>query len=250
MLPSLLIAVAAFRRDGKAAGEAMADGFDRRIVTLLAFGPAVCVVLLSVVTGRDPISMWGYPLWLFIGLWIVIEVPYASVTRVGHVAVVWAAVVGVYVTGFIVHYDVRPRFQKRYTTELYPGDRVADEMSRRFRSLTGEPLTYVIARMWEGGNISHYAPTHPRVLIDGSPKRAPWIDLGDLRAHGALVVWDAAFSETMPLRFRAVAEDAEVQPTLTLPMRLGSLPSRIGWALLRPRPAVAGSPSIQAKALP
>jgi hypothetical protein len=65
-----------------------------------------------------------------------------------------------------------------------------------------------------------------------------------------MVVWDAHFSETMPPKFRAIAEDAEVQPILTLPMRLGSLPSRIGWALLRPRPAVAGASGMQAKAPP
>jgi 4-amino-4-deoxy-L-arabinose transferase-like glycosyltransferase len=250
LLPSLLIAAASFRRDGRAAGEPMPDAFDRRLVTLLAFGPAACVVLLSIVTGRDPIAMWGYPLWLFIGLWIVIQAPHVSVTRAGRVVTVWAAVIAVYVSGFVVHYDIRPRFQERYTTELYPGDQLAEEMSRRFLALTGQPLAYVIAKMWEGGNISHYAPTHPRVLIDGSPRRAPWIDLGDMYARGAVVVWDPNFSKTMPPKFRAVAEDAEIQPPLTLPMRLGRHSVQIGWALLRPRPVVAATPGAQAKAPP
>ncbi len=43
--------------------------------------------------------------------------------------------------------------------------------------------------MWDGGNVGHYAPERPRVLIDGNPRRAPWIDLGDLRSKGAVVVW-------------------------------------------------------------
>ena len=46
---------------------------------------------------------------------------------------------------------------------------------------TGKPLVYVIGTMWDGGNVEHYAPSHPRVLIDGKPARAPWIDLGDLQ---------------------------------------------------------------------
>ena len=74
---------------------------------------------------------------------------------------------------------------------MYPGERLGAEMSRRYRAMTGQPLAYVIGPMWEGGNIAHYAPEHPRVLIDGSPARAPWIDLGDLRARGAVVVWPA-----------------------------------------------------------
>ena len=249
LLPSLLIAAAAFGRDRRA-GDAAPDACDRRIGTLLAFGPAASLVLLSIVTGRDPVAMWAYPLWLFVGLWIVIYAPHLSIMRAGSVVMAWGVVFTVHVIAFVVHYDVRPRFQKRYTTELYPGNLLADEMSRRFRALTGQPLAYVIAPMWEGGNISHYAPTHPRVLIDGSPRRAPWIDLGDLRARGAMVVWDANFSEAMPPKFRAIAEDAEAQPILPLPLRLGSLPSRTGWALLRPRPAGAGASGMQAKAPP
>jgi hypothetical protein len=34
-------------------------------------------------------------------------------------------------------------------------------MSRRFRTITGQPLAYVIGENWDGGNISHYAPEHP-----------------------------------------------------------------------------------------
>src|SRR5262249_32160836 len=45
-----------------------ADAFDRRIVTLLAFGPAAATVAMSAVSGRGAIAMWGYPLWLFLGL--------------------------------------------------------------------------------------------------------------------------------------------------------------------------------------
>jgi hypothetical protein len=69
-------------------------------------------------------------------------------------------------------------------------------------------------------------------------------------ARGAVVVWDPNFSKTMPPKFRAVAEYAEIQPPLTLPMRLGRHSVQIGWALLRPRPVVAATPGAQAKAPP
>ena len=107
--------------------------------------------------------------------------------------------------------------------------------------MTGQPLAYVIGRMWDGGNISHYAPEHPRVLIDGSPARAPWIDLGDLRARGAAVVWTDGDPGRLPAAYRAIAEDAELQPPFTLPFRLGTQTLTVGWALLRPRPVVAGA---------
>ena len=103
--------------------------------------------------------------------------------------------------------------------------------------------------MWEGGNIAHYAPDHPRVLIDGSPARAPWIDLGDLRARGAIVVWPAGDPNVLPPSYRAIAEDAEIQPGFTLPMHRSGLTAAFGWAVLRPRPVVAGGPQLTASVL-
>jgi hypothetical protein len=218
------------------------DAFDRRIVTLLAFGPALTVVLLSIATGRDVVSMWGYPLWLFTGLWLVMQVPRPNALMLKRIVVLWGVVFTVYTAAFVVHFGIRPRLQLRWTTELFPGDRLGDEISRRFRVMTGQPLTYVIAGMWLGGNVGHYAPEHPRTLIDGSPARAPWIDLGDLRARGAIVLWHAEESPGgMPRAYRGIAGEAEVQPPFTLPMRMGQGSVSFGWAVLRPRPVVAGA---------
>ena len=67
--------------------------------------------------------------------------------------------------------------------------RWAARLTQRFRDATGAPLRYVIGTMWDGGNLAHYSPDQPQVLIDGAPARAPWIDLADLRKKGAVVVW-------------------------------------------------------------
>jgi len=65
--------------------------------------------------------------------------------------------------------------------------------------------------MWDGGNVAHYASEHPRVLIDGKPARAPWIDLADLKARGAVVVWTAGDLHVLPPELRTIAADAAVQ---------------------------------------
>ena len=122
---------------------------------------------------------------------------------------------------------------------FYPGDRLADELSRGFRAATGRPLAYVIGGMWDGGNVAHYAREQPRVLIDGNPRRAPWIDLGDLRSKGAVVVWTAGDPAVIPPALRAIAADAQVQPPLKLPYRRGDHILNVGWAILRPQPAFA-----------
>jgi len=260
LLPALIIAAAVVwpRRDGaddKDSVAAQADAFDRRIVTLLAFGPAAATVAISAISGRGAIAMWGYPLWLFLGLWIVLYARTAMTrARLGRIAAVWVSVFVLFAIVFAATYSVLPAIDHRYRAVFYPGDRLADELARRFRAATGRPLTYVVGTMWDGGNVAHYAAEQPRVLIDGDWRRAPWIDLGDLRSKGAVVVWtgsavagdvgrlkEAGFDPTvMPLGLRAIAGDAQIQPPFTLPFRRGDRVLSVGWAILRPQPAFAG----------
>src|SRR5262249_9831262 len=197
---------------------------------------------LSTISGRGTIAMWGYPLWLFLGLWIVLAARAAlDPVRLGRVAGAWAAVFALFALAFVVSYAVLPPIDHRYRAVFYPGDRLADELSRRFRAATGPPLAYVIGSMWDGGNVAHYAREQPRVLIDGKPRRAPWIDLGDLRSKGAVVLWTDGDPDVMPLDLRMIGGDAQVQPPFTLPFRRGDHVLTVGWAILRPRPAFAGS---------
>src|SRR5580704_7583109 len=195
LIPSLLIAAPLFFPRVRDGGRpvANADDFDRRIVTWLAFGPIATVLALSAVSGRGTVAMWGYPLWLFLGVWLVLAAQrILDRVQLGRIIAIWATVFSCLALAFIVNYAVLPNFDHRYRAVFFPGDDLAHELSDRFRAVTGKAPVYVIGTMWAGGNVSHYAPSHPAVLIDGKPARAPWIDLTDLKARGALVVWTAS----------------------------------------------------------
>ena len=244
ILPALIIALPlVFPRGERAKGAA--DDFDKRIVTLLAFGPALTVVVMSFVSGRGTIAMWGHPLWMYLGLWIVL-VPGAAIDRLRFVkvATTWAIVFTIFAAVFFASYAIMPLYDGRYRAVFFPGDKLGAELSTRYRALTQRPLSYVIGSMWVGGNAAHYSPDHPQVLIDGRPSRAPWIDLGDMLAKGAVIIWTSGDGDvrTLPPAFRSVAEYAEVQEPFTLPYRRGQGEVQFGWAVLRPRPAVAALP--------
>ena len=243
LIPALLIAAALVwpkARDEAPTTPSTADAFDRRIVTLLAFGPAATTVALSAISGRGTIAMWGYPLWLFLGLWMVLHAPRVlEPARLARIGALWAAVFVLFAVVFAVSYSVLPAIDHRYRAVFFPGDRLADELALRYRAATGRPLVYVVGSMWEGGNVAHYASEQPRVLIDGDPRRAPWIDLGDLRSKGAVVVWTDGDPAVMPIALRTLAGDAQVQPPFTLPYRRGDGAVTVGWAILRPQPAFA-----------
>jgi len=234
LLPALAIA-APLRWPRPAAAAPKIDDFDRRIVTLLAFAPAATLIALSAVTGRGLVAMWGYPLWLFLGLWIVMTIGSAiDRRRLARVVAVWAAVFVGFAAVFIADYTILPKIDRRYRAAFFPGDRLAAEIDDRFRAATGAPLDYVVASMWVGGNVAHYSADRPRVLIDGSPARAPWIDLGDLKARGAAVVWVVGDRTIVPQEYRAVAAGVQIGAPFTLPARNGIGEVEVGWAILPP----------------
>lgn len=238
MFPAALIASPLFMKHRPRPMRDMVEDFDNRILTLLAFGPAATVLTFSAITGRGLIPMWGYPLWLFLGLWLVMFAR-ERVALFPRIFSLWVIVSVCFMIAFVVDYTVIPHFKHQFRASNFPGQILAQEISQRYRAKTGRPLAYVIANLWDGGNIAHYAPERPRVLIDGKPERVPWIDLADLRAKGAVVVWVGQEPQTkLPPEFHAVAKNAEVQENFKLRF-LGSDSKRIevfGWAIVPPQP--------------
>src|SRR6266566_1618632 len=120
LLPVLAVAAAVIwpqpkGEDAAMPGAAKADAFDRRIVTLLAFGPAAMTVVVSAFSGRGAIAMWGYPLWLFLGLWIVLYARTAlEPARLRRIAAVWASVFALFAIVFAASYSILPAIDHRY----------------------------------------------------------------------------------------------------------------------------------------
>jgi 4-amino-4-deoxy-L-arabinose transferase-like glycosyltransferase len=237
LVPALLIGAPLLWPPAREGGApSAADAYDRRIVTVLAFGPLATVLALSTLSGRGTVAMWGYPLFLFLGLSIVLAARTGlSPPRAARVLLLWALAFTGFAIAFVVNYAVQPSYDGRYRAVLYPGEPLGAAMSQRFRAATGQPLAYVIAGMWDGGNVAHYAREQPRVLIDGDPRRAPWIDLAGLNRRGALVLWTEGDRTVLPAAYRAVAARAQVQPPLSLPFLLGPLRLDVGWAILPPQ---------------
>jgi hypothetical protein len=73
------------------------------------------------------------------------------------------------------------------------------------------------------------------VLIDGQPRRAPWIDLNDLRSRGAVIVWTDSDPHVLPQNFAAVAPGAEVGTPFDVPAHRDNGTLHVGWAILRPQ---------------
>src|SRR5499427_93213 len=110
LLPTIIIALPLLRRPYER-DATPADDYDRRILALLAFGPAVTLIAASALSGRGLVAMWGYPLWLFLGPWLVVSVS-SRIDRasLAWVAGVWGTVTAFYALTFVSQYAVLPYF--------------------------------------------------------------------------------------------------------------------------------------------
>ena len=145
-------------------------------MTLLVFGPALTLLVLSLVTGRGTQAMWGFPLWLFLGLWFVLFARAAlDRSRLALVGVLWAVVFILSAAGFAADYLVLPNYDHRYRAAFFPGDLLSAAITQRYEQATGHRPAYIIASMWDGGNVAHYSNEHPqpRVLMDRSRAARP-----------------------------------------------------------------------------
>src|SRR5271154_3025385 len=107
-LPSLFIAAMLVWPRPKTAlisSPPVIDAFDRRIVTLIAFGPGLAMIALTAASGRGTFAMWGYPLWLFVGLWIVMAAGVRiDAARMQRIVAAWVAVFALFALVFIANY--------------------------------------------------------------------------------------------------------------------------------------------------
>ena len=84
------------------------------------------------------------------------------------------------------------------------------------------------------------SPQRPRLLIDGSYERAPWVTEADIRQKGAIVVWwltDVAGTPPAHIRERFPDLVPEVPRAFERAVQGRLSLMRVGWAMIRPETA-------------
>ena len=234
----LAVGAAAWRRGlpDAARPDALA-AFDRRYLATVALGPCVTLLAMSLATGRFLVALWGYPLWCFVGLFLVARLrPALDAPAMRRFAVVAGGTAVVMAGAFIVSNAVLPAFDHRYRATQFPGQAVAVAVNRAWREATGQPLAYAIGPMWLAGNVAAFAPDRPRAFVDADAHLHPWIDIADVARRGGVVLYWADIPDARPPAAPPSLAGAEPQPPLELDLigRPGDR-VRIGYAILRPR---------------
>jgi 4-amino-4-deoxy-L-arabinose transferase-like glycosyltransferase len=241
LLPAIGLLALLYAR-GRPAQRPPADApaaFNRRYVTALALGPFAVTTFVAAVLGRAPVAMWGYPLWSFAPLAVLIWLgPVTDIRRLRGFA---SGAIFILLLGPVSYAAVEifePFVRDRPKATQFPGEVTAAIITREWRDKFGTPLSYVGGTEFAVNNVAVYSSDRPHVVVHGDPTLAPWIDMQDLRRRGAVLVWEEGLAGADLDRWRATFSELDVQPTLVLARQTlhPVKPARIVYAFVPPRP--------------
>jgi hypothetical protein len=139
---------------------------------------------------------------------------------------------------------LEPLWRDRPKATQFPGELLAQTVTRQWRDATGTPLDYVGgadfgssgAGEFAANTVAVYSPDRPHVLVHGDFALSPWIDRADLERRGIVLLWEGF--DGLPEDLKAAFPRAELQPPLTLPRQtlVGRKPATVNSAWVRPRP--------------
>ena len=225
-LPALIVlAVVLLPRRHDSVRPASDEGFARRFVTVLTFAPFAVATVLTAAAGRAPVAMWGYPFWSLLPLTAILW--FGPVTDPQRLRAFAFGFLIIFVAGPAVFAGLHiadQYWRERPKATEFPGQALAEHVTRAWRAKTGTPLPYVAGTEFAANSVAVYSPDRPHVVAHGRPQISLWIDMADLRKRGVVVLWEdelpAAHVEEWRKTFGAQGEPAK----LVLP-RLTSRPS-------------------------
>jgi 4-amino-4-deoxy-L-arabinose transferase-like glycosyltransferase len=244
LLPAIALVALLYGYGGRAhvAGAAPGDlpAFNRRYASALALGPFAITTIIAAVLGRLPVAMWGYPLWSFapiaVLIWFAPAPEPAQLRRFAQGAI---AVFVAFPLAYAAIELFEPFVRDRPKATQFPGVALAQEITRQWHARYNTPLAYVGGTEFVSNNVAVYSQDRPHVVVHGDPGISPWIDMSALRQHGAVLVWEGDNPAPGLDAWRATFGSLDVQPTLVLPRQTlhPVQPARINYAFVPPQPA-------------
>jgi 4-amino-4-deoxy-L-arabinose transferase-like glycosyltransferase len=164
--------------------------FAGRYVTMLALGPFLFVTAVSIVAGRLPVLMWGYPLWSFLPLALVIWLgdltdrarlrPFAA-----WFLILFFAMPVLYITVSIVD-----SLRGKAKATDFPGRLIAEQLTEIWHAKVNRPLSFVMGDELAANNVAVFSRDRPHVIFLGWPEHSPWSTREEMVRSGVLFVWD------------------------------------------------------------
>ena len=185
-LPSIA-AVLVFRRSCRR----VADRFGRAFMWCAGAGPFVLSFLFSLLTGGDVLTSWLTPYFVFAAPLLVAEYRPLPGKRQFRLFVGIFILTLVLTTAFFAYEYLirRPYLKNNGGFNVYPGRKIAAELTKRWHERFRRPVPYVIGNRTASCYMIYHSPDRPRTFFDHDTALAPFIDPVDVAKRGAVVIW-------------------------------------------------------------
>lgn len=169
--------------------------FDRDFLLYIGLGPTILTAILSILFGITLRAGWGMPLQ---SLWGLLLIAYWQPVITQKRLYTFLAIIYSMITLLSISYVVSLVKSPDPSSANFPGKEIASTITQQWHNTYHTKLDYVAGSRWVGGNIGFYSSDQPAVFIEWNKKRAPWIDVDDLRKKGGIFIWNLSKNESMP----------------------------------------------------
>ncbi len=220
-----LISFAAIWRSLKGLVKRQTTSYFRNYLSIVVLGPILIYVVLAAVTGSNIRSMWGGPLFSFFGVLLIElskdargEFQYTPKVRKGVRNCLIAA--SVMLIGLFCRNALSPVIRDDFSRVHFPGQAVADEVHRRWKSRVNEPLTIVGGELFSAGCVAIYSSDHLDVYTAVSAEINPWLNDEKVAQRGGVFLWNIGdWGNEPPQHWLDRFEGATVMEPIELPAR-------------------------------
>ena len=217
-----------------------APSFAKTVVLLATLVPVLSVCVLSVFFAVPMTYAAAAPLLILVGLGVILFAgAHIRLHRQRVLSAVWIAMligtpVAVALGLLITPWTVAADF-----AVLQPANAIGRSFTDTFTRRTGAPLS-IVAGDPRLAALVELQPARPEVFLSDAPSHSPWIDAGDIKKRGAVVLWlatDALGTPPAEITQRFPGVTAETPRVFERRVEGRLAPLRIGWALIRPENA-------------
>lgn len=192
--PALLLCLLLLIKNSRSEKSSM-DRFNRDFLLCIGLGPFLLTLLLSILFGIKLRAGWGMPLQ---SLWGIILVAWLQPMLTKKRMLIFMTSIYSMISILVIAYIISLVNSPDESSANFPGKEIARTITQQWHNNYHTKLTYVGGSRWVGGNIEFYSTDHPAVYIELDKRRAPWINLNDLKRKGGVFVWDLTENEKIP----------------------------------------------------
>lgn len=168
-----------------------ADGFDRKYLSIVVLGPVVVYLIVSAAWGATIRSMWGGPLFSFVGLLLIATFVVNQKDRQISRVIGSSLTVGlVMALALFIRNGFGPAVRGELSKVHFPGADVTEQLHQRWQQFENTPLQIVGGQMFVAGCVGVYSEEKIDVFSGLEPLHNPWIADRQMERVGGMIVWD------------------------------------------------------------